>query len=73
MRAALRFLAKRFGSWSKLATAMGVKTGRIERAGNRPVTAGLALRAARVARVPIEDILAGRWPKPGMCPYCGRG
>jgi hypothetical protein len=36
------------------------------------VTAGIALRAARVAGVAQEDVLTGRWPVDGACPHCGR-
>lgn len=31
-----------------------------------------AERAARLAGVPVEDVLAGRWPVEGACPHCGR-
>ena len=34
--------------------------------------AGMALRAARLAEVPVEDMLAGQWPVPRACPHCGR-
>lgn len=74
VRKALRFLVKRYGSWSKLAGAMGSKSGRIENAASRgAVTAGLALRAARVAGQPLERLLDGSWPTATMCPHCGRG
>jgi len=73
VRRALRFLAKRHGTLGKLADAMGAKLARIKEAiGRRAVSAGLALKASRVAKVPLEDVLAGRWPPSTMCPYCGR-
>lgn len=74
VRVAILFLVKRYGMWAKLAAAMRSKTPTVRyavRAGNT-VSATVALRAARVARVQLEDILAGRWPTPTMCPYCGR-
>lgn len=33
-------------------------------------SAGLAVRAARLAKVPIDDVIDGRFPKAGCCPYC---
>ena len=35
--------------------------------------AALALYAARLLSVPVEDVLNGAFPKPGACPLCGRG
>ena len=75
VRAALAFLRTRLGSWVNLAAAMGIKPQTLKegakRRGRRP-TAGLALRAARVAGVCVEMILSGVWPKQGSCPHCGR-
>ena len=73
VRVALRFLAKRFGDTSKLAKAMGAHRETVQRPMRMAshVTAGIALRAARVGGVPLEDMLAGRWPVAGACPYCG--
>ena len=75
VKAALRFLSKRYGSSAKLATVMRTKRGTVLNASSTrgPVSAGVALRVARAAGVPLEDVLAGRWPTPGMCPHCGRG
>jgi hypothetical protein len=75
VRAALHFLAKRFGDYTKLAKAMKTPRETVQRPALRgaTVTAGVALRASRVARVPLEDILSGAWPRPGTCPHCGRG
>jgi hypothetical protein len=73
-KAALRQLYRRFGSWTALAEAMQAKTSVVKNAVSkrRHVSAGITLRAARVAGVPLEDILTGAWPKPGSCPTCGR-
>jgi hypothetical protein len=75
VKAVLRFLAKRHGTWAALAKAMDVKHVTIRHAAEERggVSAGVALRAARVAGVPLEDVLAGHWPTPTMCPICGRG
>jgi hypothetical protein len=74
VKEALRFLSKRHGSTGKLAEAMGVTRARVLEASSRArgVTAGLALKASRVAKVPLETILSGAWPKPTACPHCGR-
>ncbi len=38
---------------------------------HRCVSASMAFRLARVVKVGIEDLLAGKWPEPGTCPQCG--
>lgn len=74
VKTALRFLAKRHGTMRKLAPPMGVTYAVLAASvqSRRRVSAGIALRAARVARVPLEDVLAGRWPIAGACPHCGQ-
>jgi hypothetical protein len=73
-RKAIRFLAKRRGTYRELAAAMGSNVATIRHAVDRDtVSAGIALRAARVASAPLEDVLAGCWPSPTACPYCARG
>ena len=74
-RRALRVMLRRFGSWGAAADAMGAKAATLEAAVNErkgKPSVGLALRVARVVGVPLEDILAGTWPKEGACPMCGR-
>ncbi len=75
VKAALAFLRRRLGSVAALAKAMGVKPCRVwtSMSPSGAVSAGVAMRTARVARVPLEDVLSGAWPKPGACPYCGHG
>jgi len=73
VRVALRFLSKRFGTYQKLAEAMAAKRATVLLAGRTgSVSAGIALRVARAAGVSFEDVLAGRFPTAGACPYCGR-
>jgi DNA-binding XRE family transcriptional regulator len=75
VRRALQVLRRRYGTWDDVAEAMGVKAKTLTKGGgakSKP-SVGLALRAARLVGVPLEDILAGRWPKAGACPMCGRG
>lgn len=72
-KAAIRFLAKRHGTYAKLAMAMGANFGTVRAAAQRgTVSAGIALRVARVAHVSVEDVLGGRFPVAGACPICGR-
>lgn len=74
VRAALRFLRLRSGGYEAL--AKGIRSTRKAltlMASSRPPNASLALRLARFARVPFDDVIAGRFPPLGACPYCGRG
>ncbi len=74
VRAALRVLRQRVGGYRQLAVTLGVNLETLKRAGSRrriPPSVGLALRAARLAGVPLEEVLSGAWPKPGTCPTCG--
>jgi hypothetical protein len=72
VREALRFLARRLGDTSKLAKAMGAHRETVQRpARGGVVSAGIALRAARIAGVSVEDVLGGAWPPAGACPHCG--
>ena len=75
VRTALRFLHGRCGTWELTAKAIGgikaTTVGQIG-TGHKPVTANLAVRIARIARVPVDDVLTGRFPQPGACPHCGQ-
>lgn len=75
VRAAIRVLRLRYGSIAKLAAAMGASERTLGHAAARDgkPSAALAIRIARAAGVPVEDILAGNWPAAGACPMCGRG
>jgi transcriptional regulator with XRE-family HTH domain len=71
--AVLRMLRIRLGRLRKLADALGFSEQAVmpvlkER---RPPSAVFALRVARIAGVPVEDILSGAYPPPGTCPRCG--
>lgn len=35
------------------------------------VSASMALRVARLAGIPVDDLLAGRFAPEGTCPRCG--
>lgn len=74
MRTALRFLRVRCGAWAPLAKALHYGEGSLQKvaAGKSPVTPTLALRVARFVGVPIDELLAGQWLSPRICPHCGR-
>lgn len=74
VRTALRFMRKRSGGWAPLARALRcTDSALLHVAGGKGVGAGLAVRLARFAGVPVDDVLSGRFPAPGTCPHCGRG
>ncbi len=72
VRTALKALRRRAGAFKPLAEALhfGAETIRKTMYGRQPVTANMAFRVARLAGVPIDDLLAGRY-LPGACPRCG--
>ena len=72
-RTALRFLHRRCETWAPLAAALRVKDANLSEVarGNRPVTASLAFRIARFAKVTVDDVVTGRFPDPRACPMCG--
>jgi hypothetical protein len=73
VRTALKFLRTRCGSWVALAKVLGI--GELSLASvmhsRRAVSASLTFRVARLAKVSVDDVLAGRFPAEGTCPYCG--
>ena len=74
VKRALRVLKVRHESIAALAAVLGVNEETLRNATvrQRKPSVGLALRAARLAGVPLEDVLSGAWPKVGSCPHCGR-
>mgnify|MGYP000252187162 CR=1 FL=1 len=72
VRVALKFLRTRAG-WAALAKGTRMTRKALENvAYGRPATGGLAIRLARFAGVPVDDVLCGRFPG-DLCPHCGRG
>jgi hypothetical protein len=67
VRAALVFLHARTGRWDILAKALRVD----KRTLCNPASASTAVRVARLAGVAVDDVLAGRFPDPAVCPHCG--
>jgi len=71
VRAAMRFLRNRVGTWATVAAALHSSPKTIENViGGREVSASLALRVARLLDASMDDLLAGRF-QPGACPKCG--
>lgn len=73
VRAALRFLRLRCGTWTILAKALRLNDNTLANVanGHQPVSAKVAVRIAKFARVGVDDVLNGRFPAPGTCPHCG--
>jgi hypothetical protein len=73
VRAALRFLRSRCGTWSTLARALrfGESTIANVATSHKPVTATVVVRIAKFVGVGVDDVLCGRFPAPGTCPHCG--
>jgi len=69
VRLALKFLQIRVGSRGQLAKVLHVSESSFDKC--RPITASLAFRVARFAKVGIDDLLGGKFPPAGTCPYCG--
>ena len=74
VRIALRALRVRHGTLPVVAKAMGIPVKTLQRiyAGKRRVQPGAAIAVARLAKVPVDDVLTGAFPKAGSCPVCGR-
>lgn len=70
---ALYFLRVKFESWKPVARLLRFEEGSLAdvRAKRRSVSTNLAFRLAKVIGIGVDDLLAGKWPEPGMCPRCG--
>ena len=75
VRNALRFLRVRVGSWGLLAKAVGFTSCSMinTKKGTSAVSVNMAFQVSRLAGVTFDDVIAGRYPAKGTCPYCGRG
>lgn len=73
VRTALKFLRSRCGTWANVAKVLGFKAANLcaVAGAHKSVSARVAFRVARFAKVPVDDVLAGRFPAPGTCPHCG--
>ena len=73
VRTALRFLRLRVGAWAPLAKALRYEMDSVQKVatGKKAATPALALCVARFVGVPIDELLAGQWLSPRVCPHCG--
>jgi hypothetical protein len=73
VRRGLHVLRRRLGGWGPLAKALRVRMATLQNYGSkRAPSAAVAIRAARLAGVGVDELLTGSWPKEGACPLCGR-
>lgn len=72
VRVALRYLRRRAGAWTPVAKALGFTTWMLEKVSNgrAGVSAKMAFRVAKLAGVPLEELLSGHYAN-GACPRCG--
>lgn len=72
VRAALKFLRARCGGWEPVAKLLRIRRDSLVAiSGRERVSASIAVRVARLAEVGIDDLLTGKYPPAGSCPYCG--
>lgn len=72
VRSALRFLRARCGTWAAVSKALRFGDSTVGNIiGGRAVSPLVAFRVARLAKVSVDDVLAGRFPPAGACPHCG--
>ena len=72
VRVALRFLRIRIGGWEQLSKVLGFKETTLTNVTRgRTASASLAFRIARFVGVGVDNLLAGKFPPSGTCPYCG--
>jgi hypothetical protein len=73
VRTALKFLRARMGSWEPVAKVLRFNQTTLSAVstGHKMVTATMAFRVARLARVSVDDVLTGKFPPSGTCPHCG--
>ena len=73
MRIAIRYLHAKCGNWETLAKMLCMQDDSIRKVlrGGRGVSAELAFRVSRLAKVSMDVLLSGRLVPPGTCPNCG--
>jgi hypothetical protein len=67
VRTAMRFLQVRCGGRKLLAKALRCDPTTLR----QPPSPAMVFRVARMAGVGLDDVLAGKYPPPGVCPHCG--
>jgi hypothetical protein len=72
VRAALRFIHAKCGTWANTAKALRSPVGTLRHVtGGGTASASIAVRVARFGAVGVDDVLTGRFPPPGACCRCG--
>lgn len=72
VRTALKFLRLRCGTWAVLARTLRFGESTLSNVvQGKAVSPLVAFRVAKLAKVSVDDVLAGRFPAPGTCPHCG--
>lgn len=72
VRAALKFLRARCDGWEPVSKLLRIRRDSLVAVSSgETVSASMAVRVARLAKVGIDDLLAGKFPPAGTCPYCG--
>lgn len=73
VRAALHFLKVQAGTWDLLEKALYFGRRHLPHVmrGEKPVTATLAFKTARLAQIGVDALLAGQFPPAGTCAHCG--
>ena len=74
VRVALKHLHAIYRQWKLLGPMLRIKAQSVKNIahGYGCVSASIAFRVARLAGVPMEDLLRGCYPPPGTCKHCGR-
>jgi hypothetical protein len=75
VRAALRFLHAKCGTWALVVATLGsgkaIVVSKVA-SGHKSASAALAVRVARAVGAPVDDVLQGRFPGKDVCPNCGQ-
>ena len=74
LRAALKNLRRAYGGWDVLAAVTGIRANTLENIayGTKGGSAAVALRVARAAAMPVEQLLSGGVVEARACPLCHR-
>jgi hypothetical protein len=71
--AALRGLRLKYGTWDRVAAAMGMCASSLQKVRrHRAGSLGMAARAANLAGVSLEVLLSGGFRDAATCPTCGQ-
>lgn len=72
---ALRNLKLRYGTWRRVADAIGMREGSLIGVVSRRSHGGsmaMAVRAAELLGITVERIMSGTLASTGKCPHCGQ-